>query len=50
MKKNLTNLLALIVLTFTSVQLSAQTTAQFFNLGIGGAAKVSNNGTICSGQ
>ena len=50
MKKNLTNLLALIVLTFTSVQLSAQTTAQFFNLGIGGAAKVSNNGTYVVGS
>jgi len=50
MRKNLTNLLALIVLTFTSVQLSAQTNAQFINLGYGGAAKVSNNGLYVCGN
>lgn len=50
MKKNLTNLLTLIVLTFTSVQLSAQTNAQFINLGYGGAAKVSNNGLYVCGN
>lgn len=50
MKKNFANLLTIIVLVFTSAQLSAQTTAQLFNLGFGGAAKVSDNGIYVCGN
>ncbi len=50
MKNILTNLFTIIVLSFTSAQLSAQTTAQFFNLGFGGAARVSNNGMYVCGN
>jgi len=50
MKKNLTNSLLIIVFTFTSFHLSAQTTAQLINLGYGGAAKISNNGLYVCGN
>jgi uncharacterized membrane protein len=50
MNKNLTNFLLMISFILTSVQLSAQTTAQFINLGYGGAAKVSNNGLYVCGN
>jgi hypothetical protein len=50
MNKNLTNILLMIAFILTSVQVSAQTTAQFINLGYGGAAKVSNNGLFVCGN
>ena len=50
MKKNVTKLLLIAAFMLSSFQISAQTTAQFINLGYGGAAKVSNNGTYVCGN
>ncbi len=50
MNKNLINFLLILVFSLLSVKLSAQTTAQFINLGYGGAAKVSNNGVYVCGN
>ena len=50
MNKNLTYFLLIITFTLPPVELSAQTTAEFINLGFGGAAKVSNNGLYVCGN
>jgi len=50
MKKYLTLLPLISFLIISSDQLSAQTTAQFIDLGTGGAAKVSNNGVYVCGN
>ncbi len=50
MKNHFTFLLLISYLIISSDQLSAQTTAQFIDLGTGGAAKVSNNGVYVCGN
>jgi hypothetical protein len=50
MKKSLINLLFSTVFILSSSQLFAQTTAQYINLGFGGAAKASNNGLFVCGN
>jgi hypothetical protein len=50
MKKKLINSLMIILLVVSATQLSAQTAVQYYNLGSGGGAKVSNNGTYVCGN
>ncbi len=50
MKKNLTILFVIIFIAVSTMQLSAQTNVQYFNLGFGGGAKVSDNGMYVCGN
>ncbi|MEO8231037.1 MAG: T9SS type A sorting domain-containing protein [Ignavibacteriota bacterium] len=47
---NMKKLLVFILLTAGSIQIYSQSTAQYINLGFGGAAKVSNNGMYVVGS
>ncbi|MBK6913471.1 MAG: T9SS type A sorting domain-containing protein [Ignavibacteriales bacterium] len=48
--KNLKSFLVLFIFSLCSLQLLAQSDVRFFNLGFGGGAKVSNNGTYVVGS
>ncbi len=50
MKRNLTNIFFLLLLSIFAARIPAQTGAQFIDLGTGGAAKVSKNGTYICGN
>ena len=50
LKRNFSNLLTLAILTFTSLQLSAQTTYEIIDIGQGGLSAVSKNGQYACGM